>query len=808
MSITLLITTITVIGALAYHRVPLRFFAGALFVVLAAYSYWGNASYFILICGWLLYLIIMLPLNVPYLRRKFFSQKLFQLYCKVMPKMSLTEREALQAGTVSWEGELFNGKPRWQKLLQIPAPFLNTEEKAFLDGPVEQLCQMLNDWEVTHVRADLPLEIWQFIKSQGFFGLIIPKQYGGKGFSAFAHSEILAKVYSISITAATTISVPNSLGPAELLLHYGTEEQKNYYLPRLAQGEEIPCFALTEPEAGSDAGSITNTGIVCQEEFDGKKIIGIRLNWNKRYITLAPVATVLGLAFKLYDPDHLIGSGIEHGITCALIPTKTPGVKIGRRHFPLNTAFQNGPTQGQDVFIPLDWIIGGQKMIGQGWRMLVECLSAGRAISLPSSGIGGGKMAAMTTGAYARIRKQFNVAIGHFEGVAEALTRIAGKLYFIDAARMLTMAIIDQGAKPSVLSAIMKYHATEISRKIACDAMDVHGGKGICLGPRNYLGRFYQSLPISITVEGANILTRSLIIFGQGAIRCHRYVLNELEAAMDSDKARGLVLFDKALFGHIGLVISNIFRSFFLGITGAYFVKSPVSTIGVKRYYQLLTYFSAAFALLADFSMLVLGGELKRKERLSGRLGDVLSLMFITSAVLKRYEDQGRPSEDLPLVHWSCQDAFYLMQQQLDGILQNFPNKALRILLKVIIFPIGKYISPPCDRVGQQVADILLNPSVARERLIQGCFKGNILGQVEDTFNKVIAVEAVEAKVMKAQRAGVIKGNNWSSLIEAALTENIIDAISAEQLRIADKARYQIITVDDFAREELARGNQ
>jgi acyl-CoA dehydrogenase len=805
MATFILLLTVVVIGTLAYHRVPLRFTSLILLGVLLLYSFSAVAGWLELTVFWLLFIVVVLPLNIIPLRRKLISQRAFDWYRTVMPKMSRTEKEALEAGTVSWEQELFGGKPNWQKLLTIPVAHLTAEEQAFIDGPVEQLCRMVNDWDVTHNRADMPSELWQFLKDQGFFGIIIPKKFGGKEFSAYAHSQILCKVYGISVTAATTIGVPNSLGPAELLLHYGTDEQQQYYLPRLARGEEIPCFALTNPVAGSDAGSIPDTGIVCHGQFDGKEVIGIRLNWNKRYITLAPIATVLGLAFKLFDPEKLIGDEIEYGITCALIPTTTAGITIGRRHFPLNTAFLNGPTQGKDVFIPIDWIIGGVKMAGQGWRMLVECLSAGRAISLPASAIGGSRIAALTTGAYARIRKQFNLPIGKFEGVAEALTRIAGRLYLIDAANRLTLAIVDSGEKPSVLSAIMKYHATEFSRMIGCDAMDIHGGKGICLGPRNYLGRFYQSAPIAITVEGANILTRNMIIFGQGAIRCHQYVLAELAAAQDPDQHRGMVSFDKALFGHVGLVLSNLCRSVWLSLTNARLVKSPVSAREVRRYYQWLMRFSSAFSLTADLAMSALGSELKRRERLSARLGDILSFMYMISAVLKRYEDEGRQIADLPLVHWSCREMFFQLQEQLDALFQNFPNKTLAVLLRCCIFPFGKPFRRPDDRISQQVAEILLSPSTTRDRLTAGTFKGNIIGFIESTLQQVLAAEPIESKLQKAVRDGILRPQELSALLTSAVSLGVITDAESKIILNAESARLEVIAVDDFSSAELAR---
>jgi acyl-CoA dehydrogenase len=523
------------------------------------------------------------------------------------------------------------------------------------------------------------------------------------------------------------------LGPAELILKYGTEEQKEYYLPRLAKGKEIPCFALTAPDAGSDASSITDSGIVCEGEFEGKKIIGIKLNWSKRYITLAPVATVLGLAFKLFDPDKLLGNKEEYGITCALIPTDLNGIAIGRRHFPLNATFQNGPTQGKNVFIPLDWIIGGVKMAGHGWQMLVECLSVGRGISLPSSASGGSRMAVFATSAYARIRKQFHLPIGKFEGVSTVLARMAGNLYVMDAACRLTLSIIDKGESPSVLTAIMKYHSTELARKIACDAMDIHGGKGICLGPNNYLGRLYQAIPIGITVEGANILTRSMIIFGQGAIRCHRYIFEEMTAMQKND----LKLFDKALFNHIGLYLSNLGRAFIFGLTSGRFSNTPAVSPSTKKYYQYINRFSAAFALVSDTCLITLGAKLKRKENLSARLGDILSYLYMISATLKRFEDDARQLADFPLVQWVCETYFYKIQSCLDEILQNLPNRLIAFKLRVLIFPLGRHFKKPDDALSQVLSDVLLSSSPTRDRLTHGMYKGGLMETLQEALEKV-----------------------------------------------------------------------
>jgi acyl-CoA dehydrogenase len=741
--------------------------------------------------------------SIKPLRRELVSKYLFKTVSKAMPAMSATEREALEAGTVSWEGDLFTGNPDFSKLHQAPMVKLTSEEQAFLDGPVDTLCSLLDDWEITHNLTDLPSEVWHFIKENRFLGMIIPKRYGGLEFSATAQMSVLVRIYGRSITAATTISVPNSLGPAELLLKYGTEDQKNYYLPRLADGREIPCFALTGPNAGSDAASIPDRGIVCRQQFNGKEVLGIRLNWDKRYITLCPIATVMGLAFRMFDPGNLLGKGEDIGITCALIPANTPGIIKGRRHFPLNTGFLNGPTQGKDVFIPMEYLIGGIDMAGHGWKMLMECLSAGRAISLPSSASGGAQTAALVSGAYARIRKQFNQPIGKFEGIEEPLARIAASTYIIDSAVSMAAAAIDQGAKPSVAGAILKYQTTQRARQIGLDAMDIHGGKGICLGPNNYLGRSFQESPIAITVEGANILTRSLIIFGQGAVRCHPYVFRELESIRKND----LMEFDKVFFAHAGFVLANYTKSVLFAWTDAYFSKAPESR--AKRYYQLIHKYSANLAYLADFSMMLLGADLKRKEKLSSRLGDMLSVLYLASAVLKRFHEDGEPKEDLPLVEWSCQQLFHECEMAMNGVITNFPKRWARSVLRLILIPFGRIRHRPRDQLGHKLAKILIEPNETRERLTRLAYKkagdNCPVGRVEEAFHKICAVEELERKVVRAVKEDVLKSLTLLDQIEEALAYGLLTQEEAMQLKEAELARQEVIKVDDFDDSELRR---
>jgi acyl-CoA dehydrogenase len=792
---------------LAYRRIDLTTSTIATGGALLAYLIFGDGHW-----AWYLLLIAafgaMIVPNLIEFRREKITRPLLAIYRKMLPSMSDTEREALEAGSVWWDGELFSGMPEWDRLMSFPAPKLSEEEQAFLDGPCETLCEMLDDWDIHHERNDMPKEVWDYIIEQRFFAMIIPKQYGGLEFSAYANAAVITKLAGRSPTASSTVGVPNSLGPAELLLHYGTEEQKNHYLPGLAAGTEIPCFALTSPQAGSDAAALIDNGVVCKGQWQGKTITGIRLNWDKRYITLAPVATVLGLAFKLYDPDHLIGDVDEYGITAALIPTDTEGVVVGRRHFPLTIAFQNGPTSGKDVFVPLDYIIGGPEMAGKGWKMLVELLSVGRAITLPSTASGGGQAASYATGAYSVLRKQFNTSIANFEGVGEALTRIAGHTYIMNAAVAVTAGAIDQGEKPAVPSAILKYHCTELGRKVANDAMDVHGGKAIMMGPNNYLGRNYMATPIAITVEGANILTRSLIIYGQGAIRCHPFVLRELQAAGDEDQDRGLIEFDDALFGHIGYAISNMARSFFLALTHAKFSRVPLNT-PTRRYYQNINRYSAAFALASDFAMLTLGGALKKRELLSARLGDILSSMYLASTVLKHFENQGRRATDLPLVEWSVRTLMYQAQEALHAFLRNFPNRFVATLLRFFIFPRGRTYSAPSDEISRKVVELITTPGESRERLSQLAYTklepGNPLGLLQEALELSIEYEPIERRLRQAHKEGLLRSGYLGDQIAEAEKAQVISKAEARNMRSYHEKVMALLAVDDFAGEDLRR---
>ncbi|HTQ01714.1 MAG TPA: acyl-CoA dehydrogenase [Casimicrobiaceae bacterium] len=757
------------------------------------------------------FVVLAIPLAVPGLRRKLVSDGVLSLYRKVLPPMSQTEREAIEAGTVWWDGELFSGRPDWSRLIATPPPSLTAEEQRFLDEETETLCAMTSDWEASSVYRDLPPAVWQYIKDKGFFGMIIPKEYGGLGFSAYAHSQVITKLSTRSGTSAVTVMVPNSLGPGELLLHYGTQAQKQYYLPRLAQGLEIPCFALTNPYAGSDAAAIPDYAFVRWGEHEGKRVLGLSVTWEKRYITLAPVATLIGLAFRVFDPDKLLGDKEDLGITCALIPSMHPGVQAGRRHMPLNWVFQNGPTSGRDVFIPMEWVIGGQAMIGKGWRMLMESLAAGRGISLPSSNTGLGILTARAVGGYARVRTQFKVPVGKFEGVEEPLARIGGYLYSMDAMRRLTTAAIDLGEKPAVISAIAKYHITERARQIINDGMDVIGGKGIMMGSSNFLGGAYMQHPVAITVEGANILTRSLIIFGQGAIRCHPYLLKEINATREEDREAASIAFDDALFGHVGFTLSSLARTLVMGLTGSHFVGVNADVAPeTRRYYQQLTRFSAALAFLADVSMGTLGGALKRKEKLSARLGDILSLMYLCSATLHRFEAEGRQAADAPLMHWAIWDAMFKAQNAFEGVISNFPNRAIASIARRIVFPLGRPYVVPSDRLGHEVASLLIAPSAARDRLTANVFIGkdddDPVGLIERALVATVAAEPVQAKLRLAVKEGRLDGRvapdaAAGELTQRALAAGVIDAAEAQLLSGHEALVARVVAVDDFDRD-------
>ncbi len=737
--------------------------------------------------------------GIPAIRRAVVSAPALSQVRRILPTMSETERIALEAGTVGWDGELFSGDPDWKKLLDFQPPPLTEKEQAFLDGPVEEFCRMIDDWEITQSR-DLPDEAWEFLKKKGFFGMIIPEEHGGLGFSGLAHSSVLVKLTSRSITAAVVVMVPNSLGPGELLVHYGTEEQKKHYLPRLARGEDLPCFALTEPTAGSDAANGQSSGVVYNGTYDGKEVLGLRLNFSKRYITLAPVATVIGLAFRALDPDGLLGGEEDLGITCALLPRDLDGMDIGNRHDPMGIPFPNGPIFGTDVFIPLDFVIGGRDGIGQGWRMLMESLAAGRSISLPAQSVGAVQLAARVAGAYGTVREQFGLPIGRFEGIEEPLARIAGHAYFMDAARRLTCGFVDAGEKPSVLSAIVKAYLTEGMRQCMNDALDIRAGAAICRGPRNIVGKGYAGVPIAITVEGANILTRSMIVYGQGAIRCHPFVQDEMAAVAEGDLAR----FDRALFGHVNFAVTNAVRSLLLGLTGGRLAKAPVSGFEAPCY-RKLTRYSAAFAFLSDMALMTLGGSLKRREKLSGRFADALAWMYLGSAALKRFNDDGRPDEDRVLLRWSLELALFRIETALAGLLDNFPVRPVAWILRPLVLPYGPTRKMPSDVLGAQVANALLEGDERRERLTADIFvpKDDApgLGLLERAMEMAVDARPVVAKIRDAIQTGMVEKTPAETLAEQALEADIITSNEKGALDAADAARLKAVQVDWFDAE-------
>lgn len=801
----LVATLVAVAGAwaLAYSGVSLAIWTAAVAVYLFGLYLAGALGGAGLLVGFAVFLPAAGLLNYRPLRRKLLTAPIFRGFRKVLPPMSDTEREALEAGDTWWETDLFRGIPDWSKLHGIRITELPEEERAFLDNQVETLCGMLDEDRIVRKDHDMAPEIWDYLKRERFFSLIIPREYGGRGFTSLGQSTVVSKIATRSTSAAVTVMVPNSLGPGELLMKYGTVEQKDHWLPRLADGREIPCFALTGPDVGSDASAMPDYGVVCRGEHEGREVLGIRLNFSKRYITLAPVATVVGLAFKLHDPGHLLGEREDLGITCALIPADHPGVEIGKRHYPMGLAFMNGPVEGRDVFIPLEWIIGGPSMAGKGWRMLVECLSVGRAISLPALGTAASKVSYRMTGAYARIRRQFRLPIGKFEGVQEAMARIGGGTYTLEAARRLTASAGDLGVKPSVISAIAKYHMTERMRQVVNDAMDIHGGRSIIFGPRNYLGYAYQATPVAITVEGANILTRNLMIFGQGAIRCHPYVLPEMEAARDND----LDAFDRLLFRHVGYSVNRGIRAFTLGLTGARLAGSPVHG-DTARYYRQLTRMSSALAFVADVAMGVLGGELKRKERLSARLGDVLSNLYLASAVLKYHYDAGRPENELDHVRWSVENCLHEASRAFDEFFDNFPNRPVAHALRFVVFPLGRPCKAPRDRLGSRLAEQMMTAGGVRDRVTQFMYLGqggdDVTGRMEEAFRVLLEAEPAYDKLQKAVGRGQVQGYTFEERLTQAVDKGVVDTDEAQRVRDYEALRYDAILTDAFDKEELA----
>lgn len=792
---------IVVLG-LAFVSVSVWIWTITITAALVLLSIFGQLGIIVLALCWIIFLPVALFAILKKPRQKYFTTPLVKKLQKHIPAISLTEKQAIDAGDVWWEKDLFCGRPNWKKLLSYPAPTLTSEEQDFIDNQVDKVCSMLDDWEIMSSTHDLPKEVWDYLKKERFFGMVIPKEFGGRGFSALAHSTVVVKMATRCISAAVNTMVPNSLGPGELLLHYGTDEQKKYYLPRLAKGEEMPCFALTSPTAGSDAGAMTDFGVVCRGMYQGKEVLGFKLTWEKRYITLAPVATVLGLAFRLYDPDRLIGTEVDVGITLCLVPTTHPGVEIGHRHFPMYLGFMNGPTRGKDVFIPIEWIIGGVKMAGHGWQMLMESLSVGRSISLPALSTACGKVSYRTTGAYARVRKQFNTSIANFEGVEAALAQIAGLTYTLEACRIMTAGAVDLKITPSIASAIAKYHMTETARVVINNAMDVHAGHAIQTGPRNFLSAPYIAIPVSITVEGANILTRNLIIFGQGAIRCHPYILQEIELFSAQDEASQKKL-DDILMSHIGYVVSNFVRNLLIGFTAGKLLFSPVRG-PVAKLYRQLTRMSAALALLSDSSMMLLGGALKRKERISARLGDILSELYIASAVLKYYSDNKQPTSDLDNVRWSVENCLYRIQIACDDIANNFPMRWVGKLLYGIIFPYGAAYRKPSDALDHKVVAAMTVPSEFRERLTRYFYKSpetdDPITRLELAFTQQINLEELLRKFQNAVRNGTVEHHvMFAEGVKEAAKAGILTTDEVHALLAYDALEKQVIKVDEFS---------
>ncbi len=750
---------------------------------------------------------ILAVLSFQPLRRKLVVEPVYGMVQTILPKVSDTEAQALDAGTVGFDAELFSGTPDWAKLQAIPPIQLSAEEQAFLDGPTEDLCRMINDWDVRHAHREIPEPIWDFVKKHGFLGMLISKDHGGLGFSAQAQSLILGKIASRSPDVVTIVMVPNSLGPGELIEKYGTDEQKHHFLPRLARGDEVPCFSLTGPTSGSDAATMRDIGYVRRGRHDGKDTLGVTLSWDKRYITLGPKATLVGLAFRLFDPDNILGKGEDVGITLALIPASHPGVNIGRRHLPSGAAFPNGPNWGKDVFIPMEWIIGGDKMAGQGWRMLMECLSAGRAISLPSSATAGAKMMLRVTSAYARIRKQFGLPVSRMEGIEEPLVRIIETAYVNEAARAMTASMVSRGEKPSVISALMKYQTTEKMRRAVNDAMDIHGGRAICDGPANYLQSAYQMVPVGITVEGANILTRTLITFAQGALRSHPYLYKEVQSAQDSDRRRGLDAFEEAFGGHIAFSISNATGAFFHNLTGGALASAPDNAQRMSVWYRQLARASRSFAFIADLTVALLGGGLKTKQKITGRMADALSELYMLSAVLKRYDDDGRQQGDHMIVELAAQNGLYRFQEAMAGTIDNFPVTWVRPIMKAIVFPLGRHFKPAPDALGRAVAKHVLEPGAVRDRLTRHIFiskdVNDATGLLEVTLDKVIAAEPVEKKLEKAIRDGVVRRYHGIDWFGDAVTKGVLTAAEAEQLRELERLVARVIAVDHFDPAEL-----
>jgi len=793
-----LVIFIALLAVVFYYQVPLLIGSVALVVGAFALTFLSPWMWLLLLPS----LALAVFFNLPALRRPVLIKPMYKLLQKAMPPMSVTEREALEAGTTWWEKDLFSGRPDWKKFVEIELPQLSEKEQSFLDNEVTELCQLVDEWQI-HQDQDLTPEAWSYLKEKGFFGLIIPEEFGGRDFSPYAQSRIMSKIASRSGTAAVTAMVPNSLGPGELLMKYGTEEQKQHWLPGLADGTEIPCFGLTGPEVGSDAGSIPDLGVVCKGEFEGQEVVGIRLNFSKRWITLAPIATVVGLAFKLKDPEHLLGdtSKSDYGITCALLPANHPGVEIGQRHNP-GSPFMNGPVKGKDVFIPVDWIIGGPAQAGKGWRMLIECLGAGRGVSLPALSTASGEMSYLTVGAYARIRRQFNLEVGKFEGVQEATAEIAANAYTLEAMRQLVTRGLESGA-PSVMTAMAKYHATELMRTSVNHSMDVVSGRAIQLGPRNFTAFAYRSVPVAITVEGANILTRSLMIFGQGAMRCHPYLFDEVETLQAEDEEAALKTFDGLFLKHIGHVLGNVTRLKLFSFSAARLSATPVNADDFsRRWYQHINHMSAAFAVAADVALGVLGGEVKRRELLSARLGDVHSQLFIACSILKFHGAHPRTEDEDAHARFALEQALYKAQEALLAFYRNFPQRSIACLCAMISFPFGRKHQAPSDDAVRRLGGLIMENNTVRQQLANYVYVSDdptdSVGRVETTYKMLLALGDSWHHFSRAQSKDQLAGDTLEERLRDAVARGIINESEVVPLMEYDARRYDCLLTDSF----------
>ena len=809
LSFLIFVVIVAAAFTLAIFQLPIWGWALSAFVasfVWIMFSGFGFISALFLLAG-----LILAALSVTEIRRRFFAKPAFAALSKMMPEVSATEREALEGGTVGWDGELFSGRPDFEKLRAISPIRLSNEEQAFLDGPTHKLCEMIDDWHIRREAQEIPEDIWQFVKQQGFLGMLISKQHGGLGFSAQAQSLILGKISSCSPDVAVIVMVPNSLGPGELIEKYGTDQQKEHFLPRLASGKEVPCFGLTGPTSGSDAATMRDIGEITKGEHGGEEVLGIKLNFQKRYITLAPNASLVGLAFQLFDPQKLLSDDDALGITVALLPADHEGVVIGNRHLPAGCAFPNGPVEGRDVFIPLEWVIGGREGVGQGWRMLMSCLAAGRAISLPASGTAGCKSMLRTTSAYARLRRQFGIPIAKMEGIEEPLARLVEAAYITESGRALTASMVSSGEKPAVLSALLKYQSTEWIRRANNDAMDIHGGRGICDGPSNYLQAAYQSIPVGITVEGANILTRTLITFAQGALRSHPFLYKEIQAIEIEDKQQGFEAFEPLLYGHIKFSVANFFAALFHNLSFGVFAHAPSQAGDLSRWYKWVSRASCNFALVSDITIALLGGGMKKKQKITGRLADSLSELYYMSAMLKRYEDDGQPREQREILEYAMQNALYRMQQVMAELTHNFPVPFVGFVLRRILFPFGNRSRRASDQLGKAIVQKVITPGEVRDQLTRHIYISNevddAMGILEVALQEAIKIEPVEKKLEKAIRDGKLNryhGNDW---IEEAARLDILSQSEASDYRYYNELLTKVIAVDQFDPALLKRVN-